>query len=79
MARSIGMAAGAKVYRAAITKKYSHSELPFTVYEGPYGDAAAAKGRVTFWKNHLGTRKLGATEWAEGHVEEGEVTWTPKP
>ena len=77
MARSIGMAADATVFRAVITKKYPDRE-PFTTYEGPYGSAAAARARVTFWVNHMTD-----TDWetgetivsASGYVEAGSVTW----
>lgn len=81
MARSIGMAADATVFRAVITKKYPHSPEPFTDYEGPYGSASAARARVTFWVNHLAvldeeTGEPTGESDASGHVESGSVTWT---
>lgn len=84
MARSIGMAAEAAVFRAVLVLKYPDRE-PFAKYEGPYGEKAAAKARVTFWRNHLGALEgfesvdeYGHVQdtYADGHVERGEVTWT---
>lgn len=77
MARSIGMTAGDAVFRAVLVLKYPGSE-PFTKYEGPYGEKAQAKGRVTFWKNYLGRYAPGTEQdsYADGHVEQGSVTWT---
>ncbi len=79
MARSIGMAADATVFRAVITKQYPGREA-FTDYEGPYGSAAAARARVTFWVNHLAIRDEDTYERtgesnASGYVESGSVTW----
>lgn len=79
MARSIGMAAEATVFRAVITKKYPNRE-PFTAYEGPYGTGAAAQARVTFWVNYLAVldedtgEPTGASN-ASGYVEAGSVSW----
>jgi hypothetical protein len=78
MARSIGMAADATVYRAAITKQ--HGDKTVTTYEGPYGSIGAARARVSFWTNYLADRddetgeKTG-TSRAGGYVEQGTVTW----
>ena len=78
MARSIGMAADATVYRAAITKTYG--DRTFTDYEGPYGSLGAARARVTFWVNHLARyddesgERTGESD-ASGFVEQGTVTW----
>ena len=79
MARSIGMAADATMFRAVITKHYP-GNTPFTDYEGPYGSAAAAQGRVTFWVNYLAVRdeetgELTGESCASGFVEQGEITW----
>lgn len=74
MARSIGMSANATVFRAVIVKKYPHNDAAYTAYEGPYGEAAAAKARVTFWRNRLGTDRTERT-WADGYVEEGTIDW----
>lgn len=79
MARSIGMAEGATVFRAVITKKYPDREA-FTTYEGPYGSAGAAQARVTFWVNYLAvvdeeTGLKTGESGASGFVEEGSVTW----
>ena len=79
MARSIGMAADGTVFRAVILKKYPNQDA-FTAYEGPYGTEAAARARVTFWKNNLSERdengNVSTEQWATGHVEKGLVTWT---
>lgn len=76
MARSIGMAAGASVFRAVIQKTVSDGRT-FTAYEGPYGSAGAARARVTFWVNHYARYDDGSH--AIGYVEQGAVTWTPLP
>ncbi|MEV5942719.1 hypothetical protein [Streptomyces sp. NPDC051994] len=79
MARSIGMAADATVFRAVITKTYPHGT--FTTYEGPYGSIGAARARVSFWTNYLAEvdeetgEKTGASR-ASGYVERGQVAWT---
>ena len=79
MARSIGMAADATVFRAVIeftdrdgTKRIEH--------EGPYGAIGAARARVSFWTNYLAIRDEETQEptgesRANGYVEEGSVTW----
>lgn len=75
------MDSDAHVYRAAITKQYRGQE-PFTAYEGPYATAAAARARLTFWKNYLADRDLDidgsqrGESWATGHVEVGTVSWS---
>lgn len=83
MARSIGMAADGTVFRAVIRKKYKRNEEPFTTYEGPYGSAAAARARVTFWQNNLAelddNGNVSTEQWATGHVESGTVAWTRYP
>lgn len=68
------MTAGSKVFRAVIVKKYPGSE-PFTVYEGPYGSAAAARARVTLWTNYLGQYTEGCDRGATAHVEIGTISW----
>ncbi|OKI04949.1 hypothetical protein A6A06_09660 [Streptomyces sp. CB02923] len=77
MARSIGMAADATVFRAVITKRYSSDTV--TTYEGPYGSIADARARVTFWTNYLADRdedgEPTGTSRASGHVERGAITW----
>ena len=79
MARSIGMAKDATVFRAVITKQYKDG--PVTDYEGPYGSIGAARARVSFWTNYLADRddetgeKTG-TSRASGYVEQGTVTWS---
>jgi hypothetical protein len=73
MARSIGMAADATVFRAVITKTYQHGT--FTDYEGPYGSIGAARARVSFWVNYLTPCEGGGSN-ASGYVEQGSVTWT---
>lgn len=80
MARSIGMAADATVFRAVITKQYDDG--PVTTYEGPYGSISAARARVSFWTNYLadyddGTGEKTGTSRASGYVEQGSVTWKP--
>lgn len=78
MARSIGMAADATVFRAVITKRYGDRTV--TEYEGPYGSIGAARARVSFWTNYLADRdeetgERTGTSRASGHVERGTVTW----
>jgi len=78
MARSIGMAADATVFRAVITKTYD--DEPVTHHEGPYGSIGAARARVSFWTNYLAdtdeeTGEKTGTSRASGHVERGTVTW----
>jgi hypothetical protein len=72
VARDIGMAPNALVYRAVITKSYPDGTT-VTEYEGPYGAVGPARGRVTFWRNHLAKRDDGAT--ADGYVEQSRPTW----
>ncbi len=79
MARSIGMAADATVFRAVITKTYDHGT--FTAYEGPYGSIGAARARVSFWTNYLAevdedTGEPTGRSRASGYVERGKVAWT---
>ena len=81
MARDMSMCEDDHVFRAVLTLKYRNSDEPVTRLEGPYTSAAAARARVTFWKNYLADRDLdidgsqrGET-WATGHVEFGVVTW----
>ncbi|MEU5596605.1 hypothetical protein [Streptomyces sp. NPDC020298] len=79
MARSIGMAADATVYRAVITFT-DHDGAQDTKHEGPYGSLGAARARVSFWTNYLADRdedtgeKTG-TSRATGYVEQGTVDW----
>lgn len=79
MARSIGMAKDATVFRAVITKQ--RADGPVTDYEGPYGSIAAARARVSFWVNYMAEydddtgEKTGKSR-ASGHVERGTVSWT---
>lgn len=78
MARSIGMAADATVFRAVITKQYTSGTV--TDYEGPYGSIAAARARVSFWTNYLAdldedTGERTGTSRASGYVERGTVAW----
>ncbi|MCP3817808.1 hypothetical protein NLX86_06560 [Streptomyces sp. A3M-1-3] len=79
MARSIGMAANATVFRAVIVfTDRDGSER--TEYEGPYGSIGAARARVSFWNNHLAIRDEETQEptgksRANGYVERGTVTW----
>lgn len=79
MARSIGMAADATVFRAVITKQHRDGEA-VTTHEGPYGSIGAARARVSFWVNHLAdldedTCERTGTSRASGYVEQGTVTW----
>jgi hypothetical protein len=79
MARSIGMAADATVFRAVITKTNRDGETA-TSFEGPYGAIGAARARVSFWTNYLAdvddeTGEKTGTSRAHGHVERGTVTW----
>ncbi|WP_333745589.1 hypothetical protein [Streptomyces sp. IBSBF 2950] len=76
MARNIGMAPDAKVYRAVITKSYEGGET-YTEYEGPYDKPGAARARVTFWENHFAKRDNG--DKATGHVEECQPAWKKMP
>lgn len=78
MARSIGMAKDATVFRAVITKTYGDETR--TDYEGPYGSIGAARARVSFWTNYLAIRDEETQEptgksRANGYVERGTVTW----
>ncbi|MFI9079161.1 hypothetical protein ACIGW8_22275 [Streptomyces sioyaensis] len=78
MARSIGMAAEATVFRAVITKQLHDGTV--TDYEGPYGSIGAARARVSFWTNYLAdlneeTCEPTGTSRASGHVERGTVSW----
>ena len=79
MARSIGMAADATVFRAVITKQLRDGET-VTEFEGPYGAIGAARARVSFWTNYLAVRDEDTQEptgesRASGYVEQGSVTW----
>lgn len=79
MARSIGMAADATVFRAVITKQHRDGTT-VTEYEGPYGAIGAARARVSFWTNYLAIRDEETEEptgesRASGYVEQGSVSW----
>lgn len=79
MARSIGMAADATVFRAVI-EFTDRDGGKRTEHEGPYGAIGAARARVSFWTNHLAVRDEETQEptgesRASGHVERGTVTW----
>jgi hypothetical protein len=79
MARSIGMAADATVFRAVITFT-NRDGTQRTEHEGPYGSIGAARARVSFWTNYLAVRDEDTQEptgesRAKGHVEQGTVTW----
>ena len=78
MARSIGMAKDATVYRAVITKQLRDGET-VTEYEGPYGGIGAARARVSFWTNYMADYddegERTGTSRAAGHVERGTVAW----
>ncbi|MFD3802621.1 hypothetical protein ACFWTC_03110 [Streptomyces sp. NPDC058619] len=81
MARSIGMAANATVFRAVITIT-NRDGTEDTKHEGPYGSIGAARARVSFWTNYLADRdhetcERTGTSRARGYVEEGAVTWQP--
>ena len=81
MARSIGMAADATVFRAIITIT-GRDGTETTKHEGPYGSIGAARARVTFWTNYLAeldeeTCEPTGTSRARGYVEEGSVDWQP--
>jgi hypothetical protein len=78
MARSIGMAADATVFRAVIVKTRDGEQR--TEYEGPYGSIGAARARVSFWTNYLAdtdeeTGERTGSSRASGHVERGTVSW----
>jgi hypothetical protein len=75
MARSIGMAAEAVVFRAVVQIPETPYVGAYTKYEGPYGSEGAAKARVSFWIQHWARRDRVAT----GHVESGTLTWTEVP
>ncbi|MER0443076.1 hypothetical protein ABR738_00545 [Streptomyces sp. Edi4] len=75
MARNIGMAPDAQVWRAVVTKTFSDG-VTETVYEGPYDKAAKARGRVTFWRNWM-TDRHGGT--AKGHIERAKPVWEKAP
>lgn len=75
MARNIGMAPDAEVWRAVVTKTFADGTTE-TVYEGPYDKAAKARGRVTFWRNWMAERHSGK---AEGHVERARPAWEKVP
>jgi hypothetical protein len=79
MARSIGMAADATVFRAVITIT-DRDGATSTKHEGPYGSIGAARARVSFWTNYLAvvdeeTFEPTGESRASGYVEEGAVTW----
>lgn len=79
MARSIGMAADATVFRAVITKQLRDGTT-VTEFEGPYGAIGAARARVSFWTNHLAvvdedTFEPTGESRASGYVERGAVSW----
>ncbi|QKV98326.1 hypothetical protein HUT19_42175 (plasmid) [Streptomyces sp. NA02950] len=76
MARDIGMAPDAKVYRAVIIKSYADGSV-FTAYEGPYDKIGSARARVTFWENHFAKRDNG--DKATGHVEQCQPAWEKAP
>ncbi|MFF2571099.1 hypothetical protein [Streptomyces sp. NPDC058084] len=76
MARNIGMAPDADVWRAVITKSWGDGTSE-TEYAGPYDNAAQARGRVTFWRNHLA--KKGDGSQADGYVERARPTWEKVP
>ncbi|MFE9844720.1 hypothetical protein [Streptomyces goshikiensis] len=81
MARSIGMAANATVFRAVITIT-DRDGAETTKHEGPYGSIGAARARVSFWTNYLADRdedtlQPTGTSRARGYVEEGSVSWQP--
>jgi hypothetical protein len=71
MARNIG-ADGRTVYRAVITIT-DHDGAQSTRYEGPYDSPAAARARVTFWRNHM--PRWGGS--ATGRVEQAHTIWAP--
>ena len=72
MARSIGMAGDATVFRAVIPVTYADGTTGFKS-EGPYGTKGAATARVTFWRNWA--VRYGCVNM-EGWVEQGTVTWS---
>ncbi|OEV11516.1 hypothetical protein [Streptomyces nanshensis] len=72
MARDIGMAEDASLYRAVITKTYADGAT-YTHYEGPYAKPGQARGRVSFWRRHFQKTKPGAS--ADGHIEECRPQW----
>lgn len=79
MARSIGMAADATVFRAVIDFT-DRDGSKRTEHEGPYGSIGAARARVSFWTNYLAeydeeTGQPTGKSRASGHVERGNVTW----
>lgn len=73
MARDIGMASDAELFRAVITKHYGDGTVE-TVHEGPYDKPGTARGRIGFWRNHLARRDDGSR--AEGHVESCRPVWS---
>lgn len=76
MARNINAKTG-DVYRAVITST-NRDGTTSTWYEGPYATAGAARGRVTFWTNHLTDPDTGKSR-ATGHVEQAVTTWSQVP
>jgi hypothetical protein len=79
MARSIGMAKDATVFRAVVTSTNRDGKTS-TWHEGPYGSIGAARARVSFWTNHLQdyddeTGEPTGTSRASGYVERGTVSW----
>ncbi|MGW3166956.1 hypothetical protein ACWC9Q_29680 [Streptomyces sp. NPDC001142] len=73
MARNIG-ADGRTVYRAVITfRDQCRDAKPSTRYEGPYDNIAAARARVTFWRNYWAAYEDGSS--ATGYVEKATTTW----
>ncbi|MFF9204382.1 hypothetical protein ACF1AE_21685 [Streptomyces sp. NPDC014986] len=73
MARDIGVAPDAELFRAVITKHYGDGTVE-TVYEGPYDKPGPARGRVSFWRGHLAKREDGSS--AEGHIESCRPVWS---
>ncbi|MCZ0983839.1 hypothetical protein O1L60_44560 [Streptomyces diastatochromogenes] len=78
MARNIGMEPDAEVWRAVIVKTFTDGTTE-TVYEGPYGAAAQARARVTFWRNWMADVANYEAGKAEGHVERAQPAWEKAP
>ncbi|MFF4409869.1 hypothetical protein [Streptomyces sp. NPDC001404] len=77
MARRIGMAPDATLFRAVIVKTYADGSQ-HTTHEGPYDSVGAARARVTFWHNYFQSYRPEGDS-ADGHVEQCQPAWEKVP
>lgn len=72
MSRQIGVDETKACYRVVVTRlKNPYIDEPdvVTIREGVYDLPGTARGRVTFWRRHLGDRFIS------GRVERGTMLW----